>query len=312
MSGSDVVIPPASGSLLTDRVWEAPSQDAQAPAWGFESCSHNQVQHVEHRRKTNRKLSCSPWPQGSLQWSESADRGCWYPTQILDGLLTLAWERLVIRVRLPRAPKNIHTFTIAKAIEQGELEHVFAQDCVKFLAKLLTQDTPVSLQAPCWIRLVEMPMAQDTTSNKCAGAWAVASRTGFGPVKFFSLTSEEEAKCFFDALSGTRVMFNPQAGEVAARGPHDARRTVRRAYYTRGAASELKGRWLVAAELGFGNIKFYTFATMEDALGFTDCAFSIEARICVDPQGKEVRRSGINALAHQTVLRALAAVNLSE
>lgn len=115
----------------------------------------------------------------------------------------------------------------------------------------------------------------------------------------------------FCSLSGTRVLFNPQAKEVGARGQGYSRCSLRRAYHARETMSEMKGRWLVAAEQGLGNIRFYTFSTMEDALDFAQCAFSIEARICVDPQGKEVRRSGINALAHQTVLRALATVNES-
>jgi len=307
MARDDIVIPSASGAIWADRC--APQKDvlpsSVAAGWGFEAFS------------THVGTQSGAW--GNVEtaaWVVSQDNQCYFMKQVLDGLLTLDWHRVVAKIHLPNSP-TVHMFLTGKKKEQGELEHCMSVECITFLAEMLAKAEEgggFDIAAPDWVSILEAPTSMWTHKAsdqcECSGNWVVATEEGVDNVKFYRFDDEKQAKHFFDAGGSiSRILFNPLSVEENHAGANCASfPTIRRAFTPGALMVGVKPlseqHWIIGAEHGTGNVKFYYKETEALALHFFKKGFQLEARILFDPQGKEIKRGGVNLLAQRSVAKA--------
>jgi hypothetical protein len=80
-----------------------------------------------------RSSSASSADRRKLRWMTSRDGSCTFPVEVLDGLNSVHWQRLVVEVRHPPLAANLHVFLIGKAREQFAAEHAASKQCIEFL-----------------------------------------------------------------------------------------------------------------------------------------------------------------------------------
>jgi len=307
MSRDDIVIPSASGSIWADRC--APEEDflpsSAIAGWGFEAFS------------THLATESSAWDNAqTCQWVASQDNECCFIAKVLDGLCTLDWHRVVVKVHLPNAP-TVHMFLTGKKKDQGELEHCFSLECIKHLADMLgkaAEGGSIDIAAPMWVSIMEVtrPLWTRRASDwcDCQGNWVVATEEGVGNVKFYVFEEEKQAKHFFDSRgSVSRILVNPFCVEENHAGANWAAfPTIRRAIApttNEVGVKPAKGHlWIIGAEHGIGNVKFYYRESEALALDLFKRGFAVEARILFHPQGHEIKRSGVNEFAQRSVAEA--------
>lgn len=323
MAHADPVIPVASGVIWPRRAWTKPDAPAsQAAGWGFEAFSAD----AAPDRLEGESGTCSASsPSASLRadrpfreepaamaWARSADGACCFPKQVLEGLETLQWERVVVRLQMPSS--SVHVFligkaSIGKASAQGALEHHFARECVYQLVENLTaaaRNCAPRLGEPRWLQAVNI---QASSREQCSGRWTVATEEGVGVVKFYAFDAELEANFCFESFGATsRVLFDPDRVEQRRAGANVA------SYHTicehvalpprDVAPAGTAGRWTVATEEGLGRVRFYSFDAAAAATKlFTNFGtFGATSRVLFDPCGVEVQKAGWNRIAHSTIL----------
>jgi hypothetical protein len=224
--------------------------------------------------------------------------------QILEGLDSLLWERLAVRLQFRGAA--VHVFLIAKAAEQGELEHLYSRECVERLAELLVGcdgaggGQPPMPSAPCWMRTLEVKAC---SREDCLGRWVVATEEGIGVVRLYSFASEVEATFHFKSLAATsRVLFDPDRNERQRDGANiGAFSTIRKRFASLMSLASTTGTWMLVTEEGTGNVKFYSYDTEEQARE-AFAGFGATSRILFDPQHVELQRGGWNPAAHGTIV----------
>lgn len=335
MSGGDPVIPTVSGSLV-DLPWRQPQHDQhQLAGWGIEhascnappqdaaeqlcgcartrsrSCSSSSTQDTaEQQGGAARTPSCSSSsPRASDEgragvgrWTVSADGACSFPQRMLERLLRLPWERVVLRLHLPRA--NVHVFPIAKRSDQTAFEHALSRECVEFLIDLLTTDTgqaAICTTAPRWVRRVE---ACPRPREFCCHRWVVAVEKGVGFVEFVPFELEEEARFFFGVMSITsRVLFDPAGIEVKRGGANQpAFRTIR-SHFHFPHPEAWRTKWAVLAEEGVGQITFQAFDDEAQARAYFNSFMCVIARVLFDPLGAAREQAGWNKPALKIINR---------
>lgn len=70
-------------------------------------------------------------------WTLSQDRRCKYPEELLEGLASLPWRRLVVSLKRGPLTSSAHVFLIAKKKHQWPEEHRMSRACVECLAQAL-------------------------------------------------------------------------------------------------------------------------------------------------------------------------------
>lgn len=300
MACNDIVIPAASGSIWADRPVPQNSEGDITAGWGFDAYSIHEPQSSD--LQSLREIQ-------DAEWVESQDRQCYYIKQVLDGLLTLSWDRAIVKIKLPRSA-TVHVFLTGKKKDQTVLEHYLSKDCIAFLASWIAKTSEGNaplITAPSWEHGISPIHPENTSRDACRGRWVVATEEGIDHVKFYAFDDEANAKYCFDKFSGTtRILYTPSGREDASSGANlGAFKTIRRAFSpTLEEAFSGELQWIIAAEHGIGNVKFYAYATEELAMEFFKTGFFIEARILYDLQGREVLRAGINAFAHRSISRS--------
>jgi len=227
-------------------------------------------------------------------------------------------------VRLQLATQTTHVFLIGKTSDQGQVEHMFSREAVCCAADLLrnaSEGERTELGAPCWIHALGPVATTPCERNECCNKWVVATEEGVLNVKFYAFVDEVVAKQYFDGVGSTgvlplpaRVLFDPKRKEVARAGKNPASfATILSTFACPTDEVILDGRWIVGAEHGAGNIKFYSHETEELARQFSDNGFlSHVSRTLFSPQGEVLSRYGWNALANNSVIRKLARAILPE
>jgi len=201
----------------------------------------------------------------------------------------------------------VHVFLIAKAAEQGELEHIYSRECVDCLADLFVGcdgaggGRPPMPLAPCWKRTLDVKAC---SREECLERWVVATEEGIGVVMFYPFATEIEATFHFNSLATTsRVLFDPERNERQRYGANiGAFSTIRKLFaspLTNLASS--RGMWMLVTEEGIGNVKFYSYDAEEQARE-AFASFGATSRILFDPQHVEVQRGGWNRPAHSTIV----------
>jgi len=332
MSHGDNLIPAASGIIWADKRWrKAQLPETAVVGWGFEdhceemragyddgfcssssssntdvssscardgSCTPNQIDHSDSFRTHHRR-------ERSAVWTKSTDGTSRFPRQILEGLDTLLWERLAVRLQFRGAA--VHVFLIAKTAEQGELEHLYSLECVERLAELFVgcdgagggQPPPPSF--PCWMRTLEVKAG---SREDCLGRWVVATEEGIGAVRLYPFATEVEAIFHFKSLAATsRVLFDPDRNERQRDGANiGAFSTIRKRFASPlTSPASTTGTWMLVTEEGTGNVKFYSYDAEERARK-AFAGFGATSRILFDPQHVEVQRGGWNRPAHGTIV----------
>eukprot|EP00930_Biecheleria_cincta_P084270 TRINITY_DN73762_c0_g1_i1.p1 TRINITY_DN73762_c0_g1~~TRINITY_DN73762_c0_g1_i1.p1 ORF type:complete len:547 (-),score=88.85 TRINITY_DN73762_c0_g1_i1:84-1562(-) len=304
MLNGDIVIPAASGSLWTDRKWDKPAWPASLLAgWGFEAYSVHEPDSVPESPRCP-----SVHEEEDVVWTTSADGACSFPKQIEQGLLSMEWERLVVRLHIPKA--TVHVFTIAKAQEQSVLEHLFSCECVEVLVPMLAGRKgvdPTNINCPSWAHEVAL---ERSPREHCYGKWTVALEDGVGNVKFYPFFLEQAAHFHFDRLGAkSRILFDPLRVAIRYEGANQASwATIRRAFEHQVSQASLSSgideKWLIGSEEGIGNVKFYMFQTSEEAYVVFNRMF-VTSRILFNPERQEVARKGWNPCAFLTISKAL-------
>merc|ERR1740116_151754 len=198
----------------------------------------------------------------TCQWVASQDNECCFIAKVLDGLCTLDWHRVVVKVHLPNAP-TVHMFLTGKKKDQGELEHCFSLECIKHLADMLgkaAEGGSIDIASPMWVSIMEVtrPLWTRRASDwcDCQGNWVVATEEGVGNVKFYVFEEEKQAKHFFDSRgSVSRILVNPFCVEENHAGANWAAfPTIRRAIApttNEVGVKPAKGHlWIIGAEHG--------------------------------------------------------------
>lgn len=331
MGAGDAIVPTSSATVSAKRWAKLEPPEEQAAGWGIAEHTGYGEQGVTARRphgvvRTRSATRCVVTEQDT--WNTSEDGCCCFPEQVLAGLESVPWERVVVWLHMPKT--NPHIFLIAKTVEQIRLENVFARNCVKKLAEILVQEAssqPVVLSAPVWTHTVQVSFCQRC---RCAGKWTVATEQGVGNVFFYPFDGEDEAGWYFDTLSCCRVMYDPWAAERRRAGINrGALRNIRKAYLVGldtvhdlqsewsprarsqspssessvSVAGDIQGSWTVVTEDGVNNMKFYSY----DEERLAQRAFKkylCRSRILYDPSGLEVARGGWNVLAYPTIAKA--------
>eukprot|EP00929_Paragymnodinium_shiwhaense_P004996 TRINITY_DN106343_c0_g1_i1.p1 TRINITY_DN106343_c0_g1~~TRINITY_DN106343_c0_g1_i1.p1 ORF type:complete len:543 (+),score=37.88 TRINITY_DN106343_c0_g1_i1:51-1679(+) len=297
MADADPVVPTPSASLWPDRCWKPAEQlpDDCIAGWGYEAES------VHSPEDTTPGFTQTPRQAGGINWKRCADRACYYPEQILEGLHCISWFRLVVRMKMARCTP--HVFLIAKQVEQTALEHALARECIRDLVGVLvssSQPPAGTFASPRWIRTVQ---ATATSRDSCAGRWAVALEGTSFHVKYYAFHDELEATFFFDGLGATsRLLFDAE-GQVKKRAGANvpAFQTIANQFALPSAAN-VSGKWVVVSEEGLGNIKIYPADTEEHARNIFD-SFGFTSRVLFDPARREVNRGGWNWLAQRTITK---------
>ncbi|CAE8729913.1 unnamed protein product, partial [Polarella glacialis] len=70
-------------------------------------------------------------------WSSSVDGTCRFPNEVLEGLNSMTWRRIVCEVHERPLTGNTHVFLIAKKSEQWAQEHEMSRECIRCLAEAL-------------------------------------------------------------------------------------------------------------------------------------------------------------------------------
>eukprot|EP00931_Biecheleriopsis_adriatica_P065720 TRINITY_DN40206_c0_g1_i1.p1 TRINITY_DN40206_c0_g1~~TRINITY_DN40206_c0_g1_i1.p1 ORF type:complete len:402 (+),score=82.99 TRINITY_DN40206_c0_g1_i1:29-1234(+) len=78
-----------------------------------------------------------PFSPSQLSWQVSKDLTCKYPLELLDGLTSVPWRRVVARAHHWPFPRNMHVFLIGKRQEQFAEEHLMSRQCIECLAEIL-------------------------------------------------------------------------------------------------------------------------------------------------------------------------------
>lgn len=304
MLNGDIVIPAASGSLWTDRKWHKPAwPESLLAGWGFEAYSVHEPGVVPDSPRCP-----SVHGEEDVVWTTSADGACSFPKQIEQGLLSMEWERLVVRLHIPKA--TVHIFTIGKAQEQSVLEHLFSCECVEVLVPMLAGQKGLdatNISAPRWAHQVAL---KKSPREDCYGKWTVALEDGISNVKFYPFLLEQAAHFYFDRLGAkSRILFDPLRVAIRSEGANKASwATIRRAYEHQVSQASLSSgideKWLLGSEEGIGNVKFYMFQTSEEASVEFDSMF-VTSRILFNPERQEVARKGWNPCSFSTITRAL-------
>jgi len=328
MSHGDNLIPAASGVIWADRRWRrAQLPETAVAGWGFEDhCGEMRATYDDGFDSSSsstteasspticdgswtprrRDHSDSSWtPHGrkhGAAWTKSSDGTSRFPRQILEGLDSLLWERLAVRLNFRGAA--VHVFLIAKAAEQGELEHLYARECVECLAELFVGcdgaggGQPPMPSPPCWMHTLDV---KSCSREDCLGKWVVATEEGIGNVRFYPFASEVEARFHFSSLVSTsRVLFDPDRNEHQRDGANiGAFSTIRNRFAL--PLTNPGGTWMLVTEEGTGNVKFYSYDAEEQARE-AFAGFGATSRILFDPQHVEVQRGGWNLPAHGTIV----------
>jgi len=307
MAHGDIVIPTASGSLWADRRWRRPDLPAHHVAgWGIEAYSEHGCNEDACETPSSWRSSSSSGSNSSnnLDWRTSAEGACWYPSRILEGLQTVSWERLVVRLRMPKATQ--HVFLIAKAADQTELEHCLARQCVERLAAVvagLAEWQALEPSTPAWVRAVQ---ARSCCREECLKRWVVATEEGIGIVKFYPFDDEVEARFYFQCLGAlSRVLFDPLCMERKCAGANvGSFVTIRRHFAQPVAGPARSGSWTLATEEGPGNVRFRSFEAEAKAReAFDRCGrLGMTSRVLFGPCLEEVGRAGWNPVAHSTIV----------
>jgi len=317
MAHGDFVIPTASGCIWADRAWPKPELDAGHPSrqrrrrgrgrgggimagWGFEAMARNQA--------LPRPSEVASVGSRELSWMTCQDGAVTFPRQILDGLQTTSWERLVVRLNIPGA--TTHVFLIGKRSDQSELEHCFSRACVGQLASMLAKSDELGdalegifPELPCWMRTLDV---RESSRRECEGRWVVATEEGLGMVALYAFAEEVEANFYFDSMGATaRILFDPKRQEMRYGGANLASFSTIRAVFERSPYEpSSEGRWTVATEEGSGNVQLYTYASASEAMSSFQTRSS--SRILFNPLGVEMRCRGWNRLALSTIRRTFA------
>lgn len=317
MSSNDVVIPAASGSLWADRAWkEPPIPNEQVSGWGFEGVS---THYPEKGKARSRSYSssleehrCFCRCRHDSDWVDSSDRRALFPRDILDGLLSVSWERIVVRLHSPGA--TTHVFLIGKEVDQNIIEHHMSKQCVHRLGQafiMAASGCEIDLEAPSWVTSFAQASPQSCDKHECSGRWTVATEQGTDNVKFYAFEHRWQAEVYFEGLGRhsafllqSRILFDPDANEVCRAGANSGSFPTIHKSFAPSEISPSDDCWIVGAEHGIGNIKWYYFGSETLATSFVAKGFHLEARILFAPDGSEVLRAGWNVLAKKTVARA--------
>lgn len=319
MSYGDPVVPTASGALWVDRTWSKPELPSHCVAgWGLEAysvtpevsrspdgcvsdsssssgaarCDSSSGASADRRRRRRRN---------NLQWAVSEDGACSFPTEVLEGLQCVCWERIVFRLLMPKS--GAHIFLIGKDVDQStDLERLYSRQCVEQLVSMLVHGSDSVLEGtelPRWIQTLEVS-AQ--SRDKCWGKWTVATEEGTNLVNFYPFNSRVEADYYFDlCLTTSRVLYDPAQTEIRHAGANKgAFSTIRRHFGSPLYQARMDGRWMVAAEEGPGRVRLYDFALEAEAREAFDARKAV-SRILFDPDGAEVASAGWNLPALSTI-----------
>lgn len=71
-----------------------------------------------------------------LNWSTSADGSCRFPSEIVEGLNSMPWQRIVTTVHHRPMAANVHVFLIGKPSEQFPTEHQMSRQCIGQLVEV--------------------------------------------------------------------------------------------------------------------------------------------------------------------------------
>jgi len=242
MKQGDIVIPTASGALWGDQSWSTPNElvAGAIAGWGYEAISgpaSSKVRTTSYCSVFEFEESVRP-PVVTGAWDQSADKACVYPRDALQGLLTLDWTRIVVKLQLPKA--TVHVFLLGKESDQSQLERVFSQDCVKDLCKLVAEGQDLSQtgawspwlyekRPPLWHKTVD---GRACSPKECKGKWSVATEEGIGNVICYTFPSPDQARFFFNSfLTTSRILFDEKQNEQGKAGANLASfSTIRRKF----------------------------------------------------------------------------------
>lgn len=317
MSCNDVVIPAASGSLWADRAWREPLiPNEQASGWGFEGVSTHTPDNSKARTRSYssslEKHRCCFRCARDENWVDSTDGRAMFPRDILDGLLTVSWERIVVRLHSPGA--TTHVFLLGKDIEQNIVEHAMSKECISHIGNAFLKavsGAEIVLEAPCWISSYAHESPLPCEKSVCFGKWTVATEEGTDNVKFYAFDQQREAEVYFEGLGRgsafslqSRILFDPEANEVSRAGMNSGSFPTIHKSFAPSDSCPSDDCWIVGAERGMFNVRWYYFESETLARSFVAKGFHCEARILFAPDGSEVLRMGWNSLAQNTVARA--------
>lgn len=74
-----------------------------------------------------------------LSWQFSEDLTCKYPSEIMEGLGSVSWRRIVAHARHWPFACNMHVFLIGKKQEQFAEEHRMSRECIEWLVEILAE-----------------------------------------------------------------------------------------------------------------------------------------------------------------------------
>jgi hypothetical protein len=305
MASGDIVIPVASGSIWDDRGSQSLAENSEntegesiCAGWGFKAFSRHEPSQTQTLGEPLN--SCE-----NATWVVSKDRQCKYLPQVLAGLLTLDWDRLIVKTHLPLSFLS-HVFLIGKKEAQYALEHCLARRCIAQLIEMLRTNEDGRrnhVEAPCWQESVVPPQPVASALSFCSGRWVIATEEGCGNFKFYPFENEIQAYYCFDTWHKcARILFNPSKVEMGRKGAC-AFRSIRRAFFSASDEGIVQTSWTVGAEHGIRNARFYPFETEEHARTFFKEGFLLHARVLFDPTGKEVEKAGLNYRAQRFLVQ---------
>lgn len=178
----------------------------------------------------HRKASASFARNSKNGWTTCADYACCFQSSMVDGLCSLSWERIVIRLQFHRA--NVHVFLVGKESDQQCLEHAYSRECIMHLCDMLLHNRrfPLhSVQSPCWVRSLKAVPVPVVESR---GKWSVITEEGIYAVFCYIFDTEIDATYFFDQLGPfiTRTLRDPEGMERRSATPNPcARKTIEKA-----------------------------------------------------------------------------------
>lgn len=74
-----------------------------------------------------------------LSWQLSEDLTCKYPSELIEGLVSISWRRVVARAHHWPCARNMHVFLIGKVQEQFVEEHRMSRECIECLVEILSE-----------------------------------------------------------------------------------------------------------------------------------------------------------------------------
>lgn len=81
----------------------------------------------------------TPKSASELSWQLSEDLTCKYPSEIMEGLGSVSWRRIVAHARHWPFGCNMHVFLIGKKQEQFAQEHRMSRECIEWLVEILAE-----------------------------------------------------------------------------------------------------------------------------------------------------------------------------